>query len=373
MSRTSPRLLFFALFALAGLAGCSSSVEGPTASSSGSGSVKPPVTLLNVSYDPTREFYQEFNQSFAEHWKAKTGQQVTIDQSHGGAGKQARAVIDGLEADVITLALAYDMDAIAEKAGLFPVDWQSRLPNNSSPYTSTIVFLVRKGNPKGIKDWGDLVKGDVSVITPNPKTSGGARYNFLAAWGYAVKRELGSFDKLKDPAASKEVEAAQQKALQFVTELFKRVPVLDSGARGSTNTFAQREIGDVLLTWENEAHLAVKDLGADKVEIVFPSLSILAEPPVTVVDKIVDKHGTREVAQAYLEHLYSPQGQQLAAKHFYRPAQLELLSPEQRKVFADIELFKIDDVFGGWKKAQKEHFDDGGVFDKIYQPGSDAK
>lgn len=354
--------------------GASQSAAGPAGSrSSGNAGTKPPVTLLNVSYDPTREFYEEFNRAFAEHWKKQEGQDVTVEQSHGGGGKQARAVIDGLEADVVTLAISYDMDAIAEKAGLFPADWQKRLPHNSSPYTSTIVFLVRKGNPKGIKDWGDLVKGDVSVITPNPKTSGGARWNYLAAWGYALKRELGSFDKLKDPAAAKEVEAAQAKAEAFVGELFKRVPVLDSGARGATNTFVQREIGDVLLTWENEAHLAVGELGPDKVEIVAPPLSILAEPPVTVVDRVAEKHGTAAVAKAYLEYLYSDIGQKLAAKHHYRPSQPDLVPESERQALPAIDLFTIDEVFGGWRKVQPAHFDDGGVFDRLLQAAGDKK
>ncbi len=343
------------------------------AAGAGGGGAKPTVTLLNVSYDPTREFYEEFNRSFAAHWKKQEGQEVVVEQSHGGGGKQARAVIDGLEADVVTLAISYDIDAIAEKAGLFPSDWQQRLPHNSSPYTSTIVFLVRKGNPKGIKDWGDLVKGDVSVITPNPKTSGGARWNYLAAWGYALKRELGSFEKLKDPAAAKEVEAAQAKAQAFVAELFRRVPVLDSGARGATNTFVQREIGDVLLTWENEAHLAVEELGPEKVEIVAPPLSILAEPPVTVVDKVAEKHGTAAVAKAYLEYLYSEAGQRLAAKHHYRPAETALVPEAERQALPAIELFTIDQVFGGWRKVQPAHFDDGGVFDRILQSATDKK
>jgi sulfate transport system substrate-binding protein len=303
------------------------------------------------------------------YWKQKTGQDVTIDQSHGGSGKQARAVIDGLEADVVTLALAYDINAIVRKGQLLAQDWQQRNPHNSSPYTSTIVFLVRKGNPKKIKDWGDLLKGEVSIITPNPKTSGGARWNYLAAWGYVLKRELGDFAKLSDPAQVPAVEAAQGKAREFVAELFKRVPVLDSAARGATNTFVQRGIGDVLLAWENEAFLAVKDLGPDKFEIVAPSVSILAEPPVAVVDKFAAKHGTKEVAEAYLQHLYSPQGQQLAAKHYYRPAVSESVSEEQRKQFTAVELFTIDAVIGGWDKAQATHFDDGGVFDQIYQPG----
>ncbi len=323
------------------------------------------VTLLNVSYDPTREFYQDFNHSFAEYWRQKTGQVVTIDQSHGGAGKQARAVIDGLEADVVTLALAYDIDAIAQKARLLPTAWQSRLPHNSSPYTSTIVFLVRKGNPKQIRDWGDLVQGDVSIITPNPKTSGGARWNYLAAWGYVLRRELGDLSVLSDASKEAEVTAAQATARAFVAELFQRVPVLDSGARGSTNTFVQRGIGDVLLAWENEAFLATRELAAGEFEMVVPSLSILAEPPVTLVDQFAAKHGTTEVAEAYLEYLYSPVGQQLAAKHYYRPVQVETLSPQQRGQFAEVELFTIDEVFGGWGAAQAQHFNDGGVFDQI--------
>jgi len=349
----------FTAVIVSAIAGCGRTPTGAGAKS---------VTLMNVSYDPTREFYQEFNESFAQYWKDKAGQEVLIDQSHGGSGKQARAVIDGLEADVVTLALAYDIDAIADKSKLLDADWQSKLPHNSSPYTSTIVFLVRKGNPKGIKDWNDLLKSDVSIITPNPKTSGGARWNYLAAWGYALKRELGDMAKLKEP--SEEVKAAQVKAHEFVAQLFKRVPVLDSGARGSTNTFIQRGIGDVLLAWENEAFLAIKDAGAEQVEIVVPSVSIRAEPPVAVVSKVAEKHGTIEVAKAYLEHLYSPQGQQLAAKHFFRPAVEESLSVEQRAQFAQVELFTIGDVFGDWRKTQAEHFADGGVFDKIYQPGN---
>jgi sulfate transport system substrate-binding protein len=357
------------LFAIGlGLTGCQSSQPVGT-DESGSGGERANVTLLNVSYDPTREFYQDFNASFAEYWKRKTGQDVTIDQSHAGSGKQARSVIDGLEADVVTLALAYDITAIAKRGHLLAEDWQKRLPHNSAPYTSTIVFLVRKGNPKQIKDWADLVRGDVSVITPNPKTSGGARWNYLAAWGWALKRELGDLSKLHDPAQAKAVEAAQAKAREFIGELFKRVPVLDSGARGSTNTFVQRGIGDVLLAWENEAFLSIQEAGADKFQIVAPTVSILAEPPVTVVDEFVKKHGTKEVAEAYLQHLYSPQGQQLAAKHFYRPAITESVSPEQREQFAKIELFTIDAVFGGWDQTQAAHFDDGGVFDQLYQPG----
>ena len=306
--------------------------------------------LLNVSYDPTRELYQEFNAAFIRDWQAKTGKAVTIQQSHGGAAKQARAVIDGLEADVVTLALAYDIDAIAA-SGLLARDWQKRLPSNSSPYTSTIVFLVRKGNSKGIRDWGDLVKPGVQVITPNPKTSGGARWNYLAAWAYARRQSGGSDAKAKD----------------FVTALFKNVPVLDSGARGSTTTFVQRGIGDVLLAWENEAFLSIQELGPDKVDIVVPSLSILAEPPVTIVDKVVDKKGTRAVAQAYLEYLYTPEGQEIAARHFYRP-RLEAVAKKYAAAFPKVNLITIDDVFGGWQKAQRTHFADGGIFDQIYQP-----
>lgn len=328
--------------------------------------------LLNVSYDPTRELYVEFNQAFADYWKSQTGQSVTINQSHGGSSKQARAVIDGLEADVVTLALAYDNDAIAEKAQLFPTNWQSRLPHNSAPYTSTIVFLVRKGNPRKIHDWDDLIKPGVQVITPNPKTSGGARWNYLAAWGYILKKELGDFSKLHDPAAAAEVENAQAKAHEFITALYKNVPVLDSGARGSTTTFVQRGIGDVFLSWENEAFLVLKEFGADQFEIVVPSLSILAEPPVTLVDKNVDRHGTREVAQAYLEYLYTEKGQEIVAKYFYRP-RLESVASRYADRFPQIKLFTIDEVFGSeggsWQKAQSEHFNDGGVFDQIYTPG----
>ena len=306
-------------------------------------------TLLNVSYDPTRELYQNFNAAFAKYWKTKSGESVSIKQSHGGSGAQARAVIDGLEADVVTLALAPDTDAIAAK-GLVHADWQKRLPQNSSPYTSTIVFLVRKGNPKRIRNWDDLVKPGVSVITPNPKTSGGARWNYLGAWGYV----LGKTGK------------SEAKAKEFVAALYKNVPVLDSGARGSTTTFVERNIGDVLIAWENEAFLALKEFGADKFEIAVPSVSILAEPPVTVVDKVVDKHGTRAVAQAYLEYLYTPEGQEIAAKNFYRP-RLSEIAKKYGKNFAQVKLFTVDEVFGGWGKIQKAHFDDGGVFDQIYQ------
>ncbi len=310
------------------------------------------VELLNVSYDPTRELYQEFNPAFAKYWKEKTGETVTIKQSHGGAGKQARAVIDGLEADVVTLALAYDIDAIAEKTGKIPADWQKKLSNNSSPYTSTIVFLVRKGNPKNIKDWDDLVKPGIQVIAPNPKTSGGARWNYLAAWGYALKKPGGTEAKAKD----------------FVTTLYKNVPVLDSGARGSTNTFVQRNIGDVFISWENEAFLAINELGKDKFEIIVPSVSILAEPPVAVVKGNADKKGTTKVAQAYLDYLYSPVGQQIAAANYYRPNKPELVNNKaDLNRFPKVKLFTIDEVFGDWQKAQKTHFEDGGVFDQIFK------
>jgi sulfate transport system substrate-binding protein len=327
------------------------------------------LKLLNVSYDPTRELYREFNAAFTSYWRDKTGQDVTIDMSHGGAGKQARAVIDGLEADVVTLALAYDIDAIAQKAKLLPDNWQSRLPHNSAPYTSTIVFLVRKGNPKGINDWPDLVRGDVEVITPNPKTSGGARWNYLAAWAYVLKQELGDLAKLRDPAHVPQVAEAEAKARAFVSALYQRVPVLDSGARGSTNTFVQRGMGDVLLAWENEAFLAINEIGPDKFDIIVPSLSILAEPPVTVVDKWADAHGTRKVTEAYLAYLYTPAGQRLVAKHYYRPVQPQYADAADLKRFPDVERVTVDDVFGGWQHAQKTHFDDRGVFDQIYRPG----
>jgi sulfate transport system substrate-binding protein len=310
------------------------------------------TTLLNVSYDPTREFYKAINEGFATYWKAQTGEDVTIDQSHGGSGKQARAVIDGLEADVVTLALAYDIDAIAQYSDLIAKNWQARLPNNSSPYTSTIVFLVRKGNPKNIKDWPDLIKDDVQVITPNPKTSGGARWNYLAAWAYALKQPGGD----------------EAKAQQFVADLFSHVPVLDTGARGSTTTFVQRGIGDVLLAWENEAFLAMQELGKDQVEIVVPSMSILAQPPVAVVDKNVDDKGTRKVAEAYLNYLYSPEAQEIAAVNFYRPTD-QAVAAKHKSEFPDVPMVTIDDTFGGWQDAQQKHFADGGVFDQIYRPG----
>ena len=306
------------------------------------------VRLLNVSYDPTRELYQEVNAAFAKFWKAKSGADVTINQSHGGSGKQARAVIDGLEADVVTLALAYDIDAIAEQSQLLPRAWQSRLPSNSSPYTSTIIFLVRKGNPKGIKDWDDLAKPGVAVVTPNPKTSGGARWNYLAAWGYGLKTFGGDVEKTRD----------------FVTRLYKNVPILDTGARGATITFVERGIGDVLIAWENEAILAEKELGKGKLEIVAPSVSILAEPPVALVDRIASKHNTKAVAQAYLEFLYSPEGQEIAARHYFRP-RLKAAADKYAAQFPKLTLFTIDEVFGGWARAQKAHFADGGVFDQI--------
>ena len=309
------------------------------------------VQLLNASYDPTRELYQQFNAAFAKYWQGKTKQTVTVRQSHAGSGASARSVIDGLEADVVTLALAYDIDAIAQ-TGLIAPDWQKRLPQNSSPYTSTIVFLVRKGNPKGIKDWPDLVRPGVSVITPNPKTSGGARWNYLAAWGYALRQQGGS----------------DTTARQFIGRLFKNVPVLDSGARGATTTFVQRGIGDVLIAWENEAYLAVEEAKGD-VQIVVPSLSILAEPPVALVDKVVAKKGTKAVAEAYLQYLYSPEGQEIAARNHYRPRDAKVAA-KYANSFANVKLFTIDELFGGWAKAQKTHFADGGTFDQLYKPGS---
>ncbi|WP_455271256.1 sulfate ABC transporter substrate-binding protein [Rhizobium herbae] len=310
------------------------------------------TTILNVSYDPTRELYKDFNAAFAEKWKADTGETVTIQASHGGSGKQARAVIDGLEADVVTLALEADIDAIAKETGKIPADWKTKFDNNSAPYTSTIVFLVRKGNPKGIKDWGDLVKDDIQVITPNPKTSGGARWNFLAAWAWARAANGGD----------------DTKAQEYVTQLFKHVPVLDTGARGSTTTFVQRGLGDVLLAWENEAYLSLEELGPDNFDIVTPSISIKAEPPVALVDGNVDTKGTRKVAEAYLQYLYSDVGQKIAAKHYYRPFKPEVADPNDIKRFADVKLVTIDE-FGGWKEAQPKYFGDGGLFDQIYKPG----
>ena len=313
------------------------------------GALAKDFTLLNVSYDPTRELYVEYNAAFAKAYKAKTGDTVTVKQSHGGSGKQARSVIDGIDADVVTLALAYDIDEISAKAKLLPSDWQKRLPHNASPYTSTYVFLVRKGNPKGIKDWGDLIKPGVSVITANPKTSGGARWGYLAAYGWALKQPGGN----------------EAKAKEFIGKVLANVPVLDSGARGSTVTFAERGLGDVLLAWENEAHLSLKEFGPDKFDIVYPPSSILAEPPVAVVDKVVDKKGTRAVAQAYLEYLYTPEGQEIAAKNFYRPTDPKVAA-KYASNFPAIKLFTVDEVFGGWANAQKTHFADGGTFDQVY-------
>lgn len=306
------------------------------------------ITLLNVSYDPTRELYETYNKVFAAHWKEKTGEDIAVNQSHGGSGKQARAVIDGLDADVVTLALAYDIDNIAEKSKLLPKDWQSKLPNNSTPYASTIVFLVRKGNPKNIKDWDDLVKPGIAVITPNPKTSGGARWNYLAAWGYASRKFNGNEDKIKE----------------FITALFKNVPVLDSGARGATTTFVERKIGDVAISWENEAYLAVNELGKDEFEIVVPSVTILAEPPVAVVERVAQRHGTLKLAQEYLNYLYTPQGQEIIAKNYYRP-RLEAVVAKYADQFKPVKTFSIDE-FGGWQEAQKKHFADKGTFDQIY-------
>ncbi|MBI2885122.1 MAG: sulfate ABC transporter substrate-binding protein [Candidatus Omnitrophica bacterium] len=312
---------------------------------------KPGRALLNASYDPTRELYQDYNAAFAAYWKSQTGEDVTVDQSHGGSGKQARAVIDGLEADVVTLALASDIDAISQKSGLLPKEWQRRLPDHSTPYTSTIVFLVRKGNPKQIKDWNDLVRPGVSVITPNPKTSGGARWNYLAAWGYALKQSG------RDEA----------KANAFVTALYRNVPVLDTGARGATVTFVERGIGDVLIAWENEALLAARELGEGRVDVIAPSVSILAEPPVALVDTVVDRRGTRALAQAYLDYLYSEAGQEIAAKHYYRP-RLKSVAATYAAQFPPIALFTLDELFGSWEQAQQTHFNDGGIFDQIYQP-----
>jgi sulfate/thiosulfate transport system substrate-binding protein len=360
------RFLLTAIFAC----GFTALVSGCRPADSGEGSTQRPVELRNVSYDPTRELYVEFNDEFAKFWQEKTGQGVTIQAAHGGSGKQARAVIEGMRADVVTLALAYDVDSIVKNSGLIAEDWQKRLPEKSAPYTSTIVFLVRKGNPKGIHDWDDLVKSGVSVITPHPKTSGGARWNYLAAWGFILKRELKDLAKLHDPKQAEAVAQANAKAREFVAELFRHVPVLDSGARGATMTFVQRGMGDALLAWENEAFLALRETGGDKVDVVVPSVSILAEPSVALVDRVVDKYGTRQVAEAYLQYLYSPVGQTLAAKHFYRPRRAEGVPEQYIKQFPKVELFTIDDVFGGWPKAQAEHFNDGGIFDAIYKPGS---
>jgi sulfate transport system substrate-binding protein len=353
MSGRSLAIVFALLVSVACNRGGSGS-SNAAGDGSGSGSVEGTgrtVTLLNVSYDPTREFYEEYNALFAEHWRAQTGVTVTVDQSHGGSGRQARAVIDGLEADVVTLALAYDIDQIAQRTDNIAEGWQERLPERSAPYTSTMVFVVREGNPKGVRDWNDLTRDGVAVVTPNPKTSGGARWIYLAAWGYALRQPGGS-----DATAE-----------QFVGALFRNVPVLDSGARGATTTFAQNSIGDVLLTWENEAWLLLGEFGADRFDIVYPSVSILAEPPVTVVDANVDRHGTRAIATGYLEYLYSVEAQEIAARHHYRPRNAEVLARHAAD-FPAIELFTVDAVFGGWAQAQRTHFDDGGVFDRIYVP-----
>ncbi|WP_211747288.1 sulfate ABC transporter substrate-binding protein [Paenibacillus sp. Marseille-Q4541] len=346
-------IISMALLLIASLAACGGdNKEGGAASAGNNGDKSGALELLNVSYDPTRELYDQYNKAFAAYYEKEKGQKVTIKQSHGGSGKQSRSVIDGLDADVVTLALGYDIDAIEEK-GLINAGWQEKFEHNSAPYTSTIVFLVRKGNPKGIKDWDDLIKGDTQVITPNPKTSGGARWNYLAAWGYALKQNSND----------------EEKAKQFVAELFKHTPVLDTGARGSTTTFVERGIGDVLLAWENEAQLSVKELGPDKFDIIYPSTSILAEPPVAVVDKNVDKKGTREAAEAYLTYLYSEEGQKIAAENYYRPT-LESVAAQYKDEFPPIELFKLQDVFGTWKETQEKHFNEGGIFDQIYTPGS---
>lgn len=351
----SPAFVLVVLLAL--LAGCAPS---PDAGS---------VTLLNVSYDPTRELYQEFNAAFVRHWRETTGGEVTIRMSHGGSGSQARAVLDGLPADVVTLALAWDIEALRLNGALLAEGWQDRLPERSCPYTSTIVFLVRRGNPKAIYDWSDLVRPGVEVVTPNPKTSGGARWNYLAAWGDSLYRDLGSFEPLRDPDARDRVERARQNAEAFVAELFRHVPVLDRGARAATNTFVQNRIGDVLLAWENEALLATRELGPDAFEIVRPPRSILAEPPVAWLDVQVERAGTAELARSYLEYLFSPEGQEIVARHHFRSRDPEVLA-RHADAFPDIELFTVDDVFGGWAVAQAEHFDDGGVFDRIFLGGA---
>lgn len=327
-------------------------------------------TLLNVSYDPTRELYREFNQAFAAHWLEETGERVRIQQSHGGSGSQSRAVIDGLEADVVTLALAFDVDAIAEHAGLLPVDWQGRLPNNSAPYASTLAFLVRKGNPKNIRDWDDLIRPDVEVITPNPKTSGVARWNYLAMWGSSLRRDLGEnfAEVVLDPTHAEQVAAAQARAREFVEQVFRNVPVLDRGARGSTNTFIQRRLGDVLINWENEILLGGRELDHEGLEIVVPPVSMLAEPVVALVDRNVDRRGTRQAAQAYLEFLYSEAGQDIVGRHYYRPTASKAAQEKYRDQFPPVELFTIDQVFGGWRAAHAAHFADGGSFDLMYRP-----
>lgn len=347
-------------------AGCQGRDESTSSPAENSAQPASRVELLNVSYDPTREMYREFNEAFVTHMRAESGVEVTVQQSHAGSGSQARSVIEGLDADVVTLALAYDIDAIRLNSQRIQPDWQRRLPDNSAPYTSTIVFLVREGNPKNIFDWPDLLQPGIEVITPNPKTSGGARWNYLAAWGYALERALGGDLKRLAAASPEEIEKAGEQAEQFVAELFRHVPVLDSGARGSTNTFVQRGIGDVLLAWENEALLAIEELGADALDIVVPSVSILAEPTVAVVDAVVDRKGTRPVAKAYLEYLYSPTGQEIVAKHFFRPRNADVMARFQHQ-FPELRMFTIDEVFGGWTKAQPQHFNDGGIFDRIYE------
>ena len=353
------------LAAVALLSACGGGEPGERGGSSGE------LRLLNVSYDPTRELYRELNEKFAAKWLADTGQHVDVQMSHGGSGSQARAVIDGLNADVVTLALAWDIDNIQSVSRRLPASWQSRLPNNSSPYTSTIVFLVRKGNPKGIRDWPDLLTADVEIITPNPKTSGGARWNYLAAWGFALERALGtSIDELASVPADK-VAAAQAEAEKFVGELYRRVPVQDTGARAATNTFVQRGIGDVLLAWENEALLAEREMGSDAFDIVRPSVSVLAEPPVALIDSVVDRKGTRAVAEAYLEYLYSPEGQDIVARNFFRPSNAEIMA-RYAEQFPEIRMFTVDAVFGGWARAHAEHFADGGIYDRLFVAASGA-
>jgi sulfate transport system substrate-binding protein len=341
------------------LAGC-----GPASETSPSGAKR---QLTNVSYDPTRELYAEFNEAFARHWQATHGQAVEFAQSHGGSGKQARAVIEGLDADVVSLALSGDIDAIAEKTNALPTAWQQNFPNNSSPYTSTIVFLVRKGNPKSVGDWGDLVRDDIEVITPNPKTGGGARWNYLAAWGYALSTQLGDLKKIQDPKESAAVAQATEHAKDFISKLYANVPVLDTSARAATNTFIQRGIGDVLITWENEAYLALREAGTDQVELVVPSMSILTEPPVAVVERNASGHNNLDLAKAYVEYLYSDEGQQIIAKHFYRPRRKEVVSQEDLKRFTELKLFELSDIVSNWKDAQETHFKDRtGVFDQVY-------
>lgn len=345
------------------LVGCDAPELGSRPAGSG-----PTRKLLNVSYDPTQKLYEEFNLAFAEYWQSQNGEWVEVDQSHGGSGKQSRSVIEGLNADVVSLALSGDIDIIAKKSGLIVSDWQKRLPSNSSPYTSTIVFLVRKGNPKRIKDWEDIVQPGIEVITPNPKTGGGARWNYLAAWGYALHRELGDLKKVRNPAFDEEVKKATVQARAFIGKMYANVPSLDASARASTNTFLQRQIGDVLLTWENEAYLALREMGTDQVEMVVPSLSILAEPPVTVVDANAKANGNEALASAYLEYLYSDRGQQIVAKHFYRPRRLEVVDPVVLSQFAEVKLFEISELYSGWEEVQEVHFKDRtGVFDQTYQ------